>query len=188
MAKLFDVAGFFLDYSQKTDEAITNMRLNKLLYFAYGLHLSRTGESLFNETIEAWEFGPVVPDVYHRYKSFREHPIGVQQIVLDRNDFSEQEYESLIETARLYGKYVTSALVSISHAVGGAWDVTIQNSRRAIPNELIVKEFENHSSSIKMDESLYDRLVSTVPYTADGIPILPREDDDDDSWPEYDDM
>ncbi len=40
------------------------MKLHKLLYYAAGWHLGFTGEPLFDEDIEAWQYGPVVPSIY----------------------------------------------------------------------------------------------------------------------------
>ncbi|MDR2480542.1 MAG: DUF4065 domain-containing protein [Treponema sp.] len=188
MADISDVVTFFIDYSQKTGDEITNMRLNKLLYFACGIHLLRTKEALFQEPIEAWDYGPVIPDVYHLYKKFQAAPIHANQPETDRTRFSDQEYESLIETARIYGKYVTSKLVSISHRKCGAWDISFNGNYRVIPNHLIAEEFKNHGLNQEPDPTLYDRITSGMAYTDTGVPIFPHEDDDDDNWPEYDEI
>ena len=52
------------------DELISNLKLQKLLYYAQGCVLAITGNILFNDDIEAWEHGPVVPTIYHLYKTF----------------------------------------------------------------------------------------------------------------------
>ena len=58
MATVFDFANFFIDLANKTDDDyITNLKLNKLLYFAQGVSLARTNNPLFQEAIEAWKFG-----------------------------------------------------------------------------------------------------------------------------------
>lgn len=50
MANVYDVADFFIDVcNNSTDDQITNLKLNKLLYYAQGCHLARTGEPLFDE-------------------------------------------------------------------------------------------------------------------------------------------
>ena len=69
MANVYKAAGFYVDVCNNSiDNPITNLKLNKLLYFAKGCHLARTGKSLFPETIEAWECRPVTPAVYQRYR------------------------------------------------------------------------------------------------------------------------
>jgi uncharacterized phage-associated protein len=59
MAKVQDVARFFIDLAQHQNERnsgdlMTNLRLQKLLYFAQGWYLARFGKALFDEPIEAW--------------------------------------------------------------------------------------------------------------------------------------
>ena len=49
-------------------ELLTNLKLQKLLYYQQGYHLAQFGTPLFDEDIEAWMYGPVVPSVYDSYK------------------------------------------------------------------------------------------------------------------------
>lgn len=58
MANVFDVANFFVYVAnQNEDDQMTNLKLNKLLYFAQGAFLSRTGRPLFSAEMEAWPLG-----------------------------------------------------------------------------------------------------------------------------------
>jgi uncharacterized phage-associated protein len=60
MADVFDVAAFFVQMANlSADDQMTNLKLNKLLYYAQGASLARTGNTLFNDSIEAWPYGPV---------------------------------------------------------------------------------------------------------------------------------
>ena len=77
MADVFDVAEFFIQVAnQSEDDQMTNLKLNKLLYYAQGAYLARTGKPLFENRIEAWDLGPVVPEVYHKYKVCGKNPIA----------------------------------------------------------------------------------------------------------------
>ena len=49
---------------------MTPMKLIKLVYFSYAWNLVVFNEKLFDEKIEAWRYGPVVPSIYHEFKSF----------------------------------------------------------------------------------------------------------------------
>ena len=65
-----DVARYLLNLSTpNTGESITNLKLQKLLYYAQGFHLALHGTPLFDEEIEAWAHGPVVPEVYKEYRT-----------------------------------------------------------------------------------------------------------------------
>ena len=75
MANVHDVAQFFIGLANEQanneqGDMMTNLRLQKLLYFAQGWHLARYGKPLFDDDIEAWQYGPVVPSVYNAYKQY----------------------------------------------------------------------------------------------------------------------
>jgi uncharacterized phage-associated protein len=71
MLSCFDVAEYFLaKRDSEAGDTISNMKLQKLLYYAQGFHLALHNEPLFDEPIVAWVHGPVVPALYHKYKEF----------------------------------------------------------------------------------------------------------------------
>ena len=69
------VANYLLDLANVEGEAITPMKLQKLIYYAHGWHLAVTGQPLITDKVEAWEYGPVVPSVYQDFKRFGNEPI-----------------------------------------------------------------------------------------------------------------
>lgn len=70
------VADYFLYRANDAEEPITNLKLQKLLYYAQGYYLATQDDLLFDDEIQAWAHGPVVPNVYHTYKHFRWKPIS----------------------------------------------------------------------------------------------------------------
>ncbi len=71
MANVEDVAKYFIARSDdsQSGELISNLKLQKLLYYAQGLHLALHDRPLFDASIVKWTHGPVVEDIYRRYKS-----------------------------------------------------------------------------------------------------------------------
>lgn len=65
-----DVAKQLICAGQAKNVKITNLKLQKLLHFANLTYISIVGKPLFSEKVKAWELGPVVPSVYHHFKSF----------------------------------------------------------------------------------------------------------------------
>src|SRR5260370_13471552 len=65
------VANEFLELAKKDGQQLTQMQLQKLVYFAYGWYLAITGTRLIDERVEAWQWGPVVPSIYKEFKRFR---------------------------------------------------------------------------------------------------------------------
>lgn len=65
MEKVENVAELIINYFNEQEEPyISNLILNKLLYFAQGHCLAETGRPLFDDDFEAWEYGPVIPSFY----------------------------------------------------------------------------------------------------------------------------
>ena len=76
MACADDVAAYILE--RRTP--LTAMKLQKLLYYSYAWHLVWDEEQLFQESIEAWANGPVVPAIYERHRGqFRLENLAVGQ-------------------------------------------------------------------------------------------------------------
>jgi uncharacterized phage-associated protein len=63
------VANTFLDIAKANNVAdISPMKLQKLIYYAHAWHLAFLGQPLIKEEVQAWKFGPVIPDVYFEFK------------------------------------------------------------------------------------------------------------------------
>jgi uncharacterized phage-associated protein len=71
----FSIANFFIDLANNTGSFISNLKLQKLVYYSQAWHLALHGEPLFEEDFEAWIHGPVLPNLYHTYKHFGWKPI-----------------------------------------------------------------------------------------------------------------
>ncbi|MBN1391889.1 MAG: DUF4065 domain-containing protein [Sedimentisphaerales bacterium] len=63
-----ETAQYIICFANKAGELITNLKLQKLLYYAQGWYLAHKGECLFDDKFEAWVHGPVIPSIYRRYK------------------------------------------------------------------------------------------------------------------------
>jgi len=69
------IANFFLWLGDKEEINISTLKLIKLVYIAYAWNLAVYNSRLFQEKIEAWKYGPVIPSIYHEFKRFRSDPI-----------------------------------------------------------------------------------------------------------------
>jgi uncharacterized phage-associated protein len=69
--KALDFAHWFINRADReSGEAITHLKVQKLLYFAEAYHLANFNRSLFREEFEAWAHGPVVQEVWRDLKSY----------------------------------------------------------------------------------------------------------------------
>lgn len=69
--KALDIAKKLIFLAQQDEanggECLTNLKLQKLLYYQQGFHLAAFDAPLFNDSMESWMYGPVVPVVYDTY-------------------------------------------------------------------------------------------------------------------------
>lgn len=70
------VADTLIALARQKNIEITNLKLQKLLYYAQAWSLVLRREPLFEEDFEAWVHGPVLPSVFQRFKSYRWNPIA----------------------------------------------------------------------------------------------------------------
>jgi len=121
MMKAIDVANWFIAKanSEKLDEdvseGISNLKLQKVLYFAQAAHLALYNKkSLFEDDICAWKLGPVVESVYHEFKSSENKPITATT----NKDYEkiEEDVSVFLENVwSIFGKFSAAKLVQMSH-------------------------------------------------------------------------
>lgn len=116
MASALDVAAYFLARSNDDeDSGISNLKLQKLIYYAQGYHLAIYGSELFPEAIEAWTHGPVCPDVYHMYKQFGSATISTV-VAGNPQVLSQTQIEFLDEVYQVFGQFSAWKLRNMTHA------------------------------------------------------------------------
>ncbi len=179
MTSVFDAANFFVDIVNRSeDDQITNLRLNKLLYFAQGCCLSRLGRKLFDDEIEAWDYGPVVPSVYRKYKVCGKSPIRTVDDDYDPRGFSEEECQILLDVMREYGKYMSSELVTITHRKGSPWSQAKERRSGVIDPESIREYFARHPIPS------FNESIAKIP-VADKLPADWYDPEEDGEWEAY---
>lgn len=114
-----DVAKWFLAHNrvaadEEGAEYISNLKLQKLLYYAQGCFLATTGAPLFSDPIVAWQHGPVVEHVYHEYKHNGKNGI-VFEDDFDFSMFTPEENALLSEVYDVFGQYSAWKLRNMTH-------------------------------------------------------------------------
>jgi uncharacterized phage-associated protein len=138
------VANLLLDLAEGDDDGalpITNLALQKLLYFAHGHFLIRTGRPLVTGAFEAWTYGPVHPAVYQAFKGEVDRPIQTRAV--SRNVISGatsplpnpddgEVRRHLRDVLRAYGHLSPGRLVDISHAPRGPWWTVVNKAKTSV--------------------------------------------------------
>lgn len=147
--KINAVANEFLEIS---NNQISLLQLLKLCYIAQGFSLAILDRTIFDDDIEAWKYGPVIPALYHEFKHFRAEKITKKskffyidddyEIVEDTPSLKDSNDKKIIQIVwNLYGEYSGNDLVNITHKRGTPWDLTyLPNANKIIPLSLI-KEY-----------------------------------------------
>ncbi len=134
------LADYVLYKSNELGRPISNLQLQKILYFMWIDYYRYTQTKLFHNAFYAWQFGPVVLDVYSHYKKF-----GNAKIIKPNTSFvfnTEADNRIVDESITKYSKYTAFELVRMSHDNNGAWAKTFRNglgNNFIIPFELIQK-------------------------------------------------
>lgn len=135
------IANWFVHRAQRDGHVLSIMSLLKLTYIAHGWFLEMKEEPLFNNRIEAWQYGPVIPDVYKAFRTQGIHasaPVSTPKVNLDSSDeeLLEQVYD-------IYGKLDAFHLSDLTHVPGGPWDIATKTGGyyAPIPNELIKQHY-----------------------------------------------
>jgi len=177
MANAYDVANFFIDViCSNEDDHITNLKLNKLMYFAQGSYLARTKELLFDSKIEAWSFGPVVSCIYHKYKVCGKAPIETIDDDYDFESFSQPEKTVLLDVMREYGRYTGSALVNMTHAPDTPWSKAMARG----DNEISVVDIQSFFTENPTPEF----SIKDIPVVKQ-LPTDWHDVDEDSEWEDY---
>jgi uncharacterized phage-associated protein len=118
---------------EKEREGITNLKLQKILYFAQVYYLAKLGKPLFVENLEAWDYGAVVPEIYRKFKRYKNEPII---LVEDKSTVAEEDKETLKKVWDAFGGYSASRLVDIVHA-HAPWKEASASEDKIIPHKAI---------------------------------------------------
>jgi uncharacterized phage-associated protein len=111
-----DVARYFLALQDpEAGEDISNLKLQKLCYYAQGFSLAMRGEPLFRDKIKKWEHGPVIPPLWHDYKDFEGRSIP-KVVDLDLDLYDSEVRNLLDEVYEVYGQFSGWRLREMTHS------------------------------------------------------------------------
>ncbi len=111
-----DVANYFLAFANEIGELITNLKLQKLVYYAQAWYLANYLKPLFDSDFEAWVHGPAIPELYHKYKSFAYRPIESDVKLREvKKTFDKDTLKFLDEVISVYMPYGAYQLELMVH-------------------------------------------------------------------------
>ncbi|MGU9961633.1 MAG: Panacea domain-containing protein [Candidatus Puniceispirillales bacterium WSBS_2018_MAG_OTU23] len=138
--KVKDIAEYFLALGKDADEPVSNLKIQKLCYYAQGLYLALHSTPLFEEKIEAWTHGPVCRELYDLYKGNGSDGItpdkdyNYDKLSTDVKDFLNEVYQ-------VYGQFSAWKLRNMTHSET-PWMDAYKNESKLITNESLTVFFK----------------------------------------------
>jgi uncharacterized phage-associated protein len=123
--------------------SLSNLEMQKIAFIAEMLHLGREDTPLINEDWQAWSYGPVQPDLYHRAKIFGADPVRdifVEPILAPHGSRSRAVHDAF----NLMQNLTPGQMINITHQPGGAWATNYRqgSKNKIIPKPAIRAEYE----------------------------------------------
>lgn len=124
------VANFILDYCESKNRPVTNLSLQKIVYFCHVWTLVKQGHPLIKHQFEAWQYGPVLQYLYREFKEFDRKAISSRATEIDpdtgkrrvvRYNFPQSVKDLLETTVDFYSRLRAGDLVELTHAEGSPW-------------------------------------------------------------------
>ena len=150
------IANYFIQKGIDTSNKVTMLKLLKLVYIAHGYSLALLNRSLLNpnyDIVEAWQYGPVVPSLYHTLKSNgakeldktisipKFTSVGCEFIESKIEDGDEELQEVLNFVWERYSPLSSSDLIEILHADGTPWSIVYKPHQNVVIPDKLTKDF-----------------------------------------------
>jgi uncharacterized phage-associated protein len=143
------VANLVLERADALRIDVSNMALNKIVYFVHCDHLVERDAPLVSAKIEAWKHGPVFREVYHEFKTWDDYPIKGRATKVDPDtgevtqaeaELSSEDRSYLNSLIDRYIRFTAAQLRAISHVEGGPWQVVWGHDGESNPGMHITNE------------------------------------------------
>ena len=136
------IANFVLDFCEAKQRGISNLSLQKIVFFCHAWSLIQLKRPLVKHQFEAWQYGPVLQYLYHEFSAFDRESIrgraksidpttGNRQVV--EYGFDEETRALLEKVVGFYSELSAGELVRLSHAKGGPWHSVWSHQERVNP-------------------------------------------------------
>lgn len=145
MITALEVAKMFIKWGADNGDTITNLKMQKLLYYAQSWHLVNFETRLFRDPIAAWEFGPVVACVYHYYKKYKNTPLPIPKSVSSiEGRLDKRQLDYLRDIFLIFNDFSATALVNMTH-YDSPWK---NNFKKGQNNEIPAPELREYYTKV----------------------------------------
>ncbi len=132
------VANRFITLANAKGDALTPMQILKLVYMAHGWMLGLMGRPLIREEVEAWQYGPVIPELYRAMRHHKSQP--VKQLIGGAEGALDADETHIVDQVyQIYGQRTGPALSRLTHQADSPWAKVYRPGSFGleIPNDII---------------------------------------------------
>ena len=149
MYRVQDIARYIINYSYKKEYVTSNLKLQKLLYLVQSYFLMVKQEPCFSEKIRAWDFGPVVPEVYREYVKYgacmlppvRKYYVGTRKFEYTDAIIDEDDKKLINQVLDKFADYSSTQLVTLTQHQNPWIDAYIPRANNEITKKAIESYF-----------------------------------------------
>jgi uncharacterized phage-associated protein len=162
------VANSIISQARLSDvEDLSPMKLQKLIYYCHAWCLALIGEPLLKDEVQAWPYGPVVPDIYYEYKNFGDQPVAAfaKELAIENGELkliepiiSDDDHQTLAlvgEVLSRYGHLSPIQLSNMTHQAGEPWKIIADLHPDRLPRNIIIPN--------ELIRDCFHRLLSHAP-------------------------
>ncbi|AYQ57739.1 hypothetical protein MS2017_2085 [Bathymodiolus thermophilus thioautotrophic gill symbiont] len=139
------IANKFIDLAKDKGKYLTNMQLQKMVYIAHGYNLALRGTKLYYEDTRAWNFGPVVPELYEQLRQYGSNEVTKSIGSDNAEELDEDSLEIVKAVYENYKQYSGMQLSNLTHKENTPWSKSWKNNKYGvIPADDIYESYKNN--------------------------------------------
>lgn len=140
------VANELLRRAHERGRDVTPMQVLKLAYYCHAWMLGLYHRPLLQQPVEAWRYGPVVPEIYHSLRRYGgepiRRPIDLAVDGIDEHDYDASETNIVDQVSEKYGHLSGIELSRMTHAPGTPWhQIWTKYGRNAVIPDPIIEDY-----------------------------------------------
>lgn len=139
MNSAINIAKYVINKCNELSNPISNLQLQKILYYIQGNYYAKFNEKLFREDIEAWKYGPVIPEVYYEFNKYSSGNIR-DEFEVDYLEIDSERLDYIDNIIQSNCKLTAWQLVEKSHKED-PWRLHYDRSFNKVIPSKIIKEF-----------------------------------------------
>lgn len=161
--KALYIAKYFLFLARKENagEVISNLKMQKLLWYAQGHHLSKYNKALFSDRIEAWWQGPVVKNVYIEFRKYENNSISFDELNDFDTDLIAKDKEVLDTAKYVYARYMSYTALQLRNKTHNETPY-INNYDEGLTNLISNEDIKKYFNELKQLEEEKNKKINKV--------------------------